>query len=595
MYNEFIKKITANLSPYLNYISTVEDSDFSIVDNNGEDITYDIKDIIDGNKEGNSELLRDLFSRSTKDTGIATLQYLGKHPEKNSDVIAISPDFADAYLSNINFTLYYIDKVLGNDITKNADFITKFKNVLNKRPDLIPIYMYLTGDIDDSLLDVFIKVYSEESKVVEHLSLIEDFLIALQQHDKLESLYKSGKIRDLVNTFAVNVHHGIDIKDKQKNNNDDDNDQEDNNKQIENVFNLDLSNASPDMRKFFNIINDNGGKTLTNLDSRQDLSIDKIVDNFDKNIISKSIFKQTISENGKLKENIKTIVDAMRNLANGDKFVAFFNALLGKLKIKTASLRGKKMFRLSKAYTRYYIKNVLAYRVKANSDPEVLPQVVKVSTDEIQDLMYGDSVKHPENLSEIQNPAAKEQIFNDVEDAVEKISKGDLLEDGAADGMSIEDLAKKWAPMYNMQYEQMLDTLKTQEQAGSIVEQEHTDNLEIAKEIARDHLAEAPDYYTHLENMETLFPDENVAVKPLMEPENMDLKTVNPIPEDSDHVCDGSCGGNCKCHDKVQTVEDKIQDLSGDGIVVVMVSDSPEVIEEQPLDFIQQIAAKIKR
>ena len=592
MYNDFLKKINANLNQYINYDDVVEQANFNIVDAEGNDITQEIKDIIDGNKKGNPELLRDLFIRSTEDTSIATLQYLGKHPEKNSDVIKISPDFADAYLSNINFTLYYIDKVLGNDITKNADFITKFKNVLNKRPDLIPIYMYLTGDIDDSLLDVFIKVYSEQSKVVEHLQLIKDFLIALQQHDKLMSLYKSGKIRDLVDTFAVNVHHGIDIKEKQKNNNDD---QEGNNKPIENVFNLDLSNASPDMRKFFNIINDNGGKTLTNLDSRQDLSIDKIVDTFVKNIIYQPIFKQAISEDGKLKENIKTIVDAMKNLANGDKFVEFFNALLGKLKIKTASLRGKKMFRLSKAYTRYYIKNVLAYKVKANSDPEVLPQVIKVSTDEIQDLMYGDSIKHPENLSEIQNPAAKEQIFNDVEDAVEKISKGDLLEGGAADGMSIEDLAKKWAPMYNMQYEQMLDTLKTQEQAGSIVEQEHTDNLEIAKEIARDHLAEAPDYYTHLEDMETLFPDENVAVKPLMEPENMDLKTISPKPEDSDHVCDGSCGGNCKCHDKVQTVEDKIQDLSGDGIVVVMVSDSPEVVEEQPLDFIQQIAAKIKR
>ena len=305
-----------------------------------------------------------------------------------------------------------------------------------------------------------------------------------------------------------------------------------------------------------------------------------------------------------LKDMLNEYTASYKTLNLPKKFKQFISNLIKKispkqqetnLKTKPASLRGKNMFRLSKAYTRYYIKNILAYKVKANNTPEALPQVVKVSTDEIQDLMYGDSVKHPENLSEIQNPAAKEQIFNDVEDAVEKISKGDLLEDGAADGMSIEDLAKKWAPMYNMQYEQMLDTLKTQEQAGSIVEQEHTDNLEIAKEIARDHLAEAPDYYTHLENMETLFPDENVAVKPLMEPENMDLKTVNPIPEDSDHVCDGSCGGNCKCHDKVQTVEDKIQDLSGDGIVVVMVSDSPEVTEEQPLDFIQQIAAKIKR
>ena len=37
---------------------------------------------------------------------------------------------------------------------------------------------------------------------------------------------------------------------------------------------------------------------------------------------------------------------------------------------------------------------------------------------------------------------------------------------------------------------------------GIEVEKEHTDNPAIAKEIAKDHLAELPDYYTRLKKME---------------------------------------------------------------------------------------------
>jgi hypothetical protein len=37
---------------------------------------------------------------------------------------------------------------------------------------------------------------------------------------------------------------------------------------------------------------------------------------------------------------------------------------------------------------------------------------------------------------------------------------------------------------------------------GIDVEKEHTDNPELAKRIALDHLAEIPDYYTRLDKME---------------------------------------------------------------------------------------------
>ncbi len=40
-------------------------------------------------------------------------------------------------------------------------------------------------------------------------------------------------------------------------------------------------------------------------------------------------------------------------------------------------------------------------------------------------------------------------------------------------------------------------------QMGVEIEKEHTDNPNIAKEIAKDHLAECPDYYTRLKKIES--------------------------------------------------------------------------------------------
>ena len=576
MYNDFLKKINAYIKDYfplkdISYKFIIKDAD-------NKDVSSKIAEIISsGKKVSDSEILK-LIANNV----YAALAYMAKkdHDERRQQILREVPTLSLAFASKIDLALQYVMYVLDGDPNADPEFFNYLKDRLKQEPENIPTFIWVTGYYDDDLINSFCDASSE----IHTFLNVSEFFSALYKHagkGGLESLVKDNpKASILVNLLREQISEGSGNQQSIPNIKQDKNTESDNTLQDETVLSF--------FNKLKTYLVDDRVLDISeiNKNSNVDETVGDIYDNV--NADFKSSLKTFIEDNA------DKVIKTLNTYTDYDNLRNFVEQL--KSKVISANInRGKNMFRLSKAYTRYYIKNILAYKVKANNTPEALPQVVKVSTDEIQDLMYGDSVKHPENLSEIQNPAAKKQIFNDVEDAVEKISKGDLLEDGAADGMSIEDLAKKWAPMYNMQYEQMLDTLKTQEQAGSIVEQEHTDNLEIAKEIARDHLAEAPDYYTHLENMETLFPDENVAVKPLMEPENMDLKTVNPIPEDSDHVCDGSCGGNCKCYDKVQTVEDKIQDLSGDGIVVVMVSDSPEVTEEQPLDFIQQIAAKIKR
>jgi hypothetical protein len=51
---------------------------------------------------------------------------------------------------------------------------------------------------------------------------------------------------------------------------------------------------------------------------------------------------------------------------------------------------------------------------------------------------------------------------------------------------------------HNMSYEAMIEQLAK----GVKVEQEHTGNIALAREIALDHLNELPDYYDRLEKVE---------------------------------------------------------------------------------------------
>lgn len=47
-----------------------------------------------------------------------------------------------------------------------------------------------------------------------------------------------------------------------------------------------------------------------------------------------------------------------------------------------------------------------------------------------------------------------------------------------------------------------LDTIEQELQKGIAVEKEHTSNDQLAREIALDHLAELPDYYSKLDTIE---------------------------------------------------------------------------------------------
>jgi hypothetical protein len=74
------------------------------------------------------------------------------------------------------------------------------------------------------------------------------------------------------------------------------------------------------------------------------------------------------------------------------------------------------------------------------------------------------------------------------------VDESNQIKGGKADKLSIKDIAKK----FNIS----VDDIKKQLEKGVSVEKEHTPNEDKAKEIAKDHLSEIPDYYDRLDKME---------------------------------------------------------------------------------------------
>ena len=74
---------------------------------------------------------------------------------------------------------------------------------------------------------------------------------------------------------------------------------------------------------------------------------------------------------------------------------------------------------------------------------------------------------------------------------------------------TIQDIAKK----FNKSTKYILDQLR----AGIRVEREHTNQFEVAMEIALDHLNERPDYYEVLKSAEKKKITKNEAIKAVLE------------------------------------------------------------------------------
>ena len=85
---------------------------------------------------------------------------------------------------------------------------------------------------------------------------------------------------------------------------------------------------------------------------------------------------------------------------------------------------------------------------------------------------------------------------------VEKNVYEDFIQGGLAAGKTPADIAAKW--------DVSVDLINKVLDKGARVELEHTDSIDVAREIAMDHLMElGPDYYEGLEKMEKEVEKEN--------------------------------------------------------------------------------------
>jgi hypothetical protein len=84
----------------------------------------------------------------------------------------------------------------------------------------------------------------------------------------------------------------------------------------------------------------------------------------------------------------------------------------------------------------------------------------------------------------------------------EDINESELLKGGNADNKSLIQLAKRHDAKGYYHIDNMVQSLRKELEMGVKIELEHTDNEDMAKEIAMDHLWENPSYYSKLKKSE---------------------------------------------------------------------------------------------
>ncbi len=121
-----------------------------------------------------------------------------------------------------------------------------------------------------------------------------------------------------------------------------------------------------------------------------------------------------------------------------------------------------------------------------------------------------------------------------IQKLMNNIKEEELVKGGLADKKTLEDIARdhvmKTPPRsyaddinfgISMDQDQLFDetlrTLKLNFKIGVKVEMEHTNSIDIAKEIAKDHLAEDPNYYQKLKTIEPIKETFNNRKKKLLE------------------------------------------------------------------------------
>jgi hypothetical protein len=112
--------------------------------------------------------------------------------------------------------------------------------------------------------------------------------------------------------------------------------------------------------------------------------------------------------------------------------------------------------------------------------------------DEQIDLDFFNEDKNERLVKKIQKkPLTKsmDKLFKNVQSKNKIKIESEEVPGGEAEGMTAKDLAKK--------HDVSVKDIEKEIEVGTKIEMEHTDSKKMAKEIAMDHIAEFPDYYTN--------------------------------------------------------------------------------------------------
>ena len=122
------------------------------------------------------------------------------------------------------------------------------------------------------------------------------------------------------------------------------------------------------------------------------------------------------------------------------------------------------------------------------------PEDEQISPDEFEGLFKEDSTavkKHTKILKQDSSKNVKKSFqrgFQNVDKQGIRF-ENEKIKGGKAEGMTTKDLAKK--------HDVSVEDIEKEIKVGTEIEMEHTDSKKMAKEIAMDHIAEFPDYYTN--------------------------------------------------------------------------------------------------
>lgn len=115
-------------------------------------------------------------------------------------------------------------------------------------------------------------------------------------------------------------------------------------------------------------------------------------------------------------------------------------------------------------------------------------------------------------------------IYNKLDKKLnEGVDTDNRVPGGKADNLTLVDIAKKYAGDY-YDYRNVLELVKKELKKGIKIELEHTSDVKIAAEIAKDHIAEDLKYYDKLAKIEN--PKKIKEENPTYQPDKLDLENI---------------------------------------------------------------------